>query len=70
MGGIWKPARLEARDPVHFTEIAVRTSFDLKTGVVTVSGSLSRAAAQTTLRVSLSRARRSGRAPGFSFPFG
>ena len=39
MGGIWKPARLEARDPVHFTDIAVRTSFDLKTGVVTVSGS-------------------------------
>ena len=56
MGGIWKPARLEARDPLHFADIAVRTSFDLKTGVVTVSGSLSRAAAQTTLRVSLSRA--------------
>jgi hypothetical protein len=56
MGGIWKPARLEARDLVHFAEVAVRTSFDLETGVVMVSGSLSRAAAETTLRVSLSRA--------------
>ena len=55
MGGIWKPARLEARNAVHFAEVAVRTSFDLKTGVVTVSGKLSRAAPATTLRVSLSR---------------
>ena len=55
MGGIWKPARLEARNAVHFTEVAVRTSYDLKTGVVTVSGKLSRAAPKTTLRVSLSR---------------
>ena len=55
MGGIWKPARLEARNAVDFAQAAVRTSFDLKTGVVTVSGKLSRAAPATTLRVSLSR---------------
>jgi Glycosyl hydrolases family 2, sugar binding domain/Glycosyl hydrolases family 2 len=55
MGGIWKPARLEARDPIHFIEIMLRTSFDLKTGVVTITGRLSRAAAATTLRVTLSR---------------
>jgi len=54
-GGIWKPARLEARNAVHLAEVAVRTSYDLKTGVVTVSGKLSRAAPATTLRVSLSR---------------
>jgi beta-galactosidase/beta-glucuronidase len=55
MGGIWKPARLEARNAVHFAAVAVRTSFDLKTGVVSVSGKLSRATEATTLRVSLSR---------------
>jgi hypothetical protein len=54
-GGIWKSARLEARNPIHFTEITSRTSFDLKTGVVTIAGRLSRAAATTTLRVTLSR---------------
>jgi hypothetical protein len=54
-GGIWKPARLEARDPIHFAKASVRTSFDLKTGVVSVSGELSRAAAATTLRATLSR---------------
>ncbi|HZC94962.1 MAG TPA: hypothetical protein VE267_02325, partial [Bradyrhizobium sp.] len=54
-GGIWKPARLEARDPVHIAEAAVRTSFDLKTGVVSVRGELSRAATATTLQAMLSR---------------
>jgi len=28
-GGIWKPARLEARDPIHFAKAVVQTSFDL-----------------------------------------
>ena len=54
-GGIWKPARLEARDPIHIAKAAVRTSFDLKTGVVLVNGELSRAATATTLQATLSR---------------
>jgi hypothetical protein len=54
-GGIWKPARLEARDPIHIARAAVRTSFDLKTGVVSVSGELSHAATATTLQATLSR---------------
>ena len=70
MGGIWKPARLEARNAVHFTEVAVRTSFDLKTGVVTVSGKLSRAAPADDSAGEPVAQRRSGRAPGFSFPVG
>ena len=54
-GGIWKSARLEARAPIHIAKANVQTSFDLKTGVVSVSGELSRAAATTTLQVTLSR---------------
>ena len=54
-GGIWKPARLEARDPTHFAKILIQTSFDLKTGVVSISGELSRAAAAPTLQATLSR---------------
>ncbi len=44
-GGIWKPARLEARDPIHIAKTAVQTSLDLEVGVVSVSGELSCAAA-------------------------
>jgi hypothetical protein len=54
-GGIWKSARLEARDPIHIAKVCVQTSFDLETGVVSVSGQLSREAAATTLQVTLSR---------------
>jgi glycosyl hydrolase family 2 len=54
-GGIWKSARLEARDPIHIAEASVQTSFDLKTGVVSVSGEISRAAPATILHVKLSR---------------
>jgi hypothetical protein len=54
-GGIWKSARLEARDPIHIAKASVQISFDLKTGVVALSGELSRAAAQTTLQATLSR---------------
>ena len=54
-GGIWKSVRLEARDPIHIVKARVRTSFDLKTGVVSVSGELSRAAPSTTLQMTLSR---------------
>ncbi len=55
-GGIWKPARLEARDPVHFAKVFIQASFDLKTGDVSIRGELSRAAAATTLQATLSRA--------------
>jgi len=41
-GGIWKPARLEARGPIHIAKASVRTSFDLKVGIVSMSGALSR----------------------------
>jgi Glycosyl hydrolases family 2, sugar binding domain/Glycosyl hydrolases family 2 len=54
-GGIWKSARLEARDAVHIAKAHIQTLFDLKTGAVSVSGELSRAAAETTLQVTLSR---------------
>jgi Glycosyl hydrolases family 2, sugar binding domain/Glycosyl hydrolases family 2 len=54
-GGIWKSARLEARDPIHLAKARVRTSLDLQTGVVSVSGGLSRAVPATTLQVTLSR---------------
>jgi Glycosyl hydrolases family 2/Glycosyl hydrolases family 2, sugar binding domain len=54
-GGIWKSARLEARDPIHIARASVRTSFDLKMGVVSMSGEISRPAAETTLRATLSR---------------
>jgi hypothetical protein len=54
-GGIWKSARLEAREAVHIAKAHVQTSFDLKTGTVSVSGELSRAASATTLQVTLSR---------------
>ena len=70
MGGIWKPARLEARNAVHFTEVAVRTSYDLKTGVVTVSGKLSRAAPKTNSPSEPVARGRNGRAPNFPFPVG
>jgi beta-galactosidase/beta-glucuronidase len=54
-GGIWKSARLEARDLIHIDKLHVRTSFDLHTGVVSVNGELSSAAAEATLQVTLSR---------------
>ncbi len=40
-GGIWKPARLNARDRLHVKELAVRTSYDLARGAVFVKGALS-----------------------------
>jgi Glycosyl hydrolases family 2/Glycosyl hydrolases family 2, sugar binding domain len=54
-GGIWKSARLEAREPIHIAKAATRTSFDLKTGVVSVSGEVSRTAPATALQVTLAR---------------
>jgi Glycosyl hydrolases family 2/Glycosyl hydrolases family 2, sugar binding domain len=57
-GGIWKPARLEARDPVHLGELQVQSAYDLARGTVHVKGTLSRAA-PTVVRLTLYR---SGRA--------
>ena len=52
-GGIWKPARLEARDPFHFRELAVRCAYDLERGIVTAKARLSRGAPGTArLRLS------------------
>jgi beta-galactosidase/beta-glucuronidase len=50
-----KSARLEARNPIHIAKADVQTSFDLKTGVVSVRGELSRAAPATTLQLTLLR---------------
>ena len=54
-GGIWKSARLEARDPFHFRELAVRCAYDLERGTVTAKAILSRAA-PATVRLRLSSA--------------
>ena len=40
-GGIWKSARLEARDALHLDRLAVATSYDLAAGTVMVKGRLS-----------------------------
>ena len=53
-GGIWKPARIEARDPVHLSELAVRCAYDLARGTVVVKGMLSQAA-KGVARLTLSR---------------
>src|SRR5271163_2690938 len=53
-GGIWKPARLEARDPIHLRELAVRCTYDLARGTVTAKGRLSGEAAAVA-RLALSR---------------
>ena len=52
-GGIWKPVRLEARDPVHLSELAVRCAYDLAKGTVTVKGRLSQAG-KAVVRLTLS----------------
>ena len=69
-GGIWKSARLEAREPIHIAKAQVRTSFDLKTGVVSMSGELSRDAAATTLQVDAFAWRRVRRAHDLPFSIG
>ncbi len=53
-GGIWKPTRIEARDPVHLSDLAVRCGCDLARGTVVVKGTLSRAA-KAVVRLTLSR---------------
>ena len=53
-GGIWKAARLEARDPVHLSELAVRCAYDLARGTVAVKGMLSQTA-KGVVRLTLSR---------------
>jgi hypothetical protein len=51
-GGIWKPARLEARDPLHLSELAVQCAYDLKRGTITAKGTLSGEAAVARLALS------------------
>ncbi len=63
-GGIWKGARLEARNPIHIRELAVRTSFDLARGAVLARGRLS-APAQAKIRLTLSRLDRPVASRGF-----
>ena len=41
-GGIWRSARLEARDPHHLSELAVQCAYDLKRGAIVAKGTLSR----------------------------
>jgi hypothetical protein len=40
-GGVWKPARLEARNPLHLKEVATAASTDLRSHGVSVKGALS-----------------------------
>jgi hypothetical protein len=53
-GGIWKPARLEARSPLHFASLAVEVSTDLSRHEARVTGALSRDSA-AAVAVTLSR---------------
>lgn len=53
-GGIWKPARIEARHPLHLSELAVETAYDLAAGAVRAKGRLSHPL-PATLRLVLSR---------------
>ena len=41
-GGIWKPAWIEARAPLHINDVAIQTSYDLTEGTIVVRGTLSR----------------------------
>src|ERR1700678_2290432 len=40
-GGVWKPARLERRNPLHLKEVAIEASTDLRSHDVSVKGALS-----------------------------
>jgi len=53
-GGIWKPAWIEARDPINLSELSIQTSYDLAAGTVIAKGRLSREE-PATLRLVLSR---------------
>ncbi len=54
-GGIWKPARLEARNPIHLRGVAIWASFDLKACAVIARGTLSRPAEAAAICITLSR---------------
>jgi hypothetical protein len=53
-GGIWKPARLEARDPAHLGAVEAQSSYDLANGTITVKGRLAQPGPDV-VRVVLSR---------------
>ena len=69
-GGIWKSARLEARDPVHFAKRRRANLVRPQDGLVSVSGELSRAAADDSPRSRSRAAAKSRRAPHLSFRVG
>ena len=54
-GGIWKPARLEARNPLHIATLAVRADYDGRRGLVSVAGALSQPPQGARLRLTLRR---------------
>ena len=54
-GGIWKPARLEARHPLHIAELAVHTVCENGLSVVRARGALSTSLQHVELRLVLRR---------------
>jgi len=54
-GGIWKPARLEARNPLYLHSVAIQASTNLQSHAVRVKGALS-FVTRTIVRIALSRA--------------
>ena len=54
-GGVWKPARLEARPLQHFAELAIQTLCEGNRGRVIARGALSRAPKAAALRLTLRR---------------
>jgi beta-galactosidase/beta-glucuronidase len=54
-GGIWKPARLEARNPLHLADLAVRAEYDDGRGRIRAAGALSRPSGGAALRLALRR---------------
>ena len=54
-GGIWKPARLEARHRLHIAEFSVQTKVDGQRGVVRARGATSAAPEGATLALTLRR---------------
>ena len=59
-GGVWKPARLEGRNPLHLKGVAVEASTDLRSHGVSVKGALS-IEQPANVRIELTRGRRDRR---------
>ena len=54
-GGVWKPARIEALNPLHIARLAVRTSVNERGGVAHARGVLSQTPRGTMLGLTLRR---------------